>query len=425
MPSLALATGAGAAEGLDDYLKRLLLQREATRREADDAEQGRHNKASEVLTGRQIDETARTRDEATAGRIAASAAADADRNANQVRQTSVLRPIGTPVTEEEYKNEVGNGMPSGLYQQQTPFGPVHDPKMTDPNLPKTDLPTLPVQRTWTGTAEERHQRDVLNKPPKDTADQVRKYVVDGQEVEGIADRDTHKITALTGPLTGQDITQRARPYEAPQIQVVQSGDTYATVDKRAGTSRPVNGPDGQPLALATTSSTRTMTEGAEKMKGLPDYVERLASRIPDQMFGVVGSRLRELGNKAGSLEEFEALLNDGQATAGLDANAANFMSTLGLLTSGIARVHGGARGGGSIQMMQYMKGILGGVASRQMLHGRLQAAKTILRMYAEGKVPDDDLVTGDTSQPDAGGLPQVGGQFNGGTVRKVTPVPAQ
>jgi hypothetical protein len=50
-----------------------------------------------------------------------------------------------------------------------------------------------------------------------------------------------------------------------------------------------------------------------------------------------------------------------------------FASSLALMASGAGRVHGGARGGGSIAMIKYMKGLVSGVGSRGTFTGRMDS----------------------------------------------------
>ena len=111
------------------------------------------------------------------------------------------------------------------------------------------------------------------------------------------------------------------------------------------------------------------------------------------LFGPAQSRIRELAAKigtTGSPEEVEKnFKNFADAVASdpdinTDALVGEFTTTLGLLASGVGRVHGGARGGGSIEMIKYMKNLLSSDSSLPMFKARLDAVEHLLRKYAAG-----------------------------------------
>ena len=60
----------------------------------------------------------------------------------------------------------------------------------------------------------------------------------------------------------------------------------------------------------------------------------------------------------------------------------NFSADLSLLISGTARVHGGARGGGSIQMIAYMKAVMSDTSTLKMFLGRMDSVEYLLGNYS-------------------------------------------
>ena len=57
---------------------------------------------------------------------------------------------------------------------------------------------------------------------------------------------------------------------------------------------------------------------------------------------------------------------------------------MGLLATGAARVHGGARGGGSPIMLEHFKKILSDASSLPMFEGRMKGLSSFMTTYAGG-----------------------------------------
>lgn len=433
MPSPILGTAAGAGEGLETLLQRLMAEEELRQRQQAQEEASRHNRASEVLTGRQIDETAQARSEATAARIASDKATAGDRQDRAIQTRVQLRPIGAPVPVQE----VGEDMQSGVSLSNFEFGapgqtptvlaPIHDPISGERVGPSGREDAERAQASnpfaqWRGS-----QGQITAAQNADTAaqnagaagaDTIRKYTIPGQGVvEAFVDPRTHEMVLRDGT----PLPQNAVPYEAPpNMQIIQTDQGLQRVNPRGGVASPVLDSSGNTVQPPATATSRAMQEGAQKLLNLPDRVEALADVLGPDQFGIVASRMRQLALRVGSVEEFNAGM--GEVTAGLDRTAARFATELGLLASGLGRVHGGARGGGSIQMITYMRSLLGDIGTMDVLKGRLDAARDILGMYAKGEMPPDSTLDTPANRV-GGGLPAVGGTFNGGRVISVTPVP--
>jgi hypothetical protein len=189
-----------------------------------------------------------------------------------------------------------------------------------------------------------------------------------------------------------------RPQQ-PQIVVVQTADGPMAYTKGGGAA-PITGPEGKPIAPQVTGTTRTMMEGAQMLQPHVARVDTIAQELDKRgLFGVVMSRAREAATKVGTidagdfdkssaqLQEFAAAFNaavDADPRLSTDAMVGQFATELGLLASGAGRVHGGARGGGSIQMIDYMKSLLSQSSTYQMFHGRMTGLDSFIGDYAKG-----------------------------------------
>lgn len=135
-----------------------------------------------------------------------------------------------------------------------------------------------------------------------------------------------------------------------------------------------------------TGTTRTMMEGAKMILPRIDDVVNEA-KVLDQGggFGVVMSRVRQLGQKVGTEpEELMKLIADDPEIKNMGPLAGKFATEVGLMASGVGRVHGGARGGGSITMVNYMKSLLNDSADLPTFLGRMDGAKSYMEDYAAG-----------------------------------------
>jgi hypothetical protein len=158
-----------------------------------------------------------------------------------------------------------------------------------------------------------------------------------------------------------------------------------------------------------------MMEGAKMLQPHIDDLKDQASSLDQAgMFGPVMSRIRHLSEKAGTLDELNDLIA-ADPELSKDRRIGRFSTSLGLLATGAGRVHGGARGGGSPQMLLHFKQLLNDSSSLEMFLGRLDAVDDYMGGYA----------TGPSGAGGAGGgsVPSVGGTFQGGKVLKVTPIP--
>jgi hypothetical protein len=150
-----------------------------------------------------------------------------------------------------------------------------------------------------------------------------------------------------------------------------------------------------------TNQTKVMMEGAQTALPHVDKLMTQAQGIANKnMFGPVMSRLREAASKLGttgtpediqkSLDQFGATITSDPNLTG-DFAVGQFTANLAFMASLFGRIHGGARGGGSIQMINYMKTVLSASGSFDDFAGRMNTLKDYLVGYAAGPVqPTND-----------------------------------
>ena len=133
-----------------------------------------------------------------------------------------------------------------------------------------------------------------------------------------------------------------------------------------------------------TNQSKFMRESAQSILPMIDKVQTLGQQI-DQMglMGTVGGRERRLAAGESAAASLMGLTPEQRKTVG------EFASAAGLLNSGVARAHGGARGGGSIQMIEQMEKLLDAKNKDLPTYlGALQGARDWMQNYADmgGKI---------------------------------------
>jgi hypothetical protein len=140
---------------------------------------------------------------------------------------------------------------------------------------------------------------------------------------------------------------------------------------------------------------------AQRMEPKVDIIKREAAELERRgLFGPIMGRIRDLSQKVGTTGDYQdvassfqnhavALTSDPQLTSksgdiSNDYWVSKFLSDLAFLTSGTGIVHGGQRGGGSIQMVNYMKSILGaGPSTLSSFNAKMDSAAELLHTYAQ------------------------------------------
>lgn len=392
-----LAVGAGAGAGLEDYLARLLAEKQQ-------AEVTRHNMASEDLQGRNLDLSSQYRRDSLQ-----------DRRDAQTDRTLAMRGIGDEVTPDQMARETAAGAPSSLYQKTAPtsvlkmstFQDLPPEQRPTPPASTPEIPAQPSSILFKGTGMQRHQAEQdklaqarIDKPTGGGGynAEVKTVTFQGKPVDANYDPRTQRYT-----YKGQDITQDVGHYEkppSPDRVLIQSGENYIP---RADATSTIK--SGGTVPLPSPAATRQRMNMADKVKShIPETVDLLEEADKKGLLGPLMGRWNDLvTNRLGSSGNPDTDELTGQLAFNLSG-----------LRTGFANVHGGARGGGSIQMAQMWKDIFDAKQmSKERLLGALKAEQKWLETYG---TPTAGGANG------GGGLPSVGDTFQGGKVLKVTPL---
>jgi hypothetical protein len=414
MPSSWLATGAGAADGLEKLLARLRAEELLN-------EQKRSNRADEDFRNRQLQEQTATRNDTL--RLNEQYRRDTleQRGLESLdKQHAALGP-GDRVKAPTKSAMVDRGYPETLFEniktlESKQTGGYMSPDRAE-GAAKTDasLPESTDEFLFEGTAAQRFNQQkedndlftALHSKTSDKAPHVETVKYHGGPVDASWDPDTLRYT-----YRGKDITDEVDHYEkppAPDRVLIQSGDSY--IPRPVATDRFNR---GENIPLPTTSSTRTMSEGAKMLQPKIEAAQQDAIELDKQgLFGPVMSRVRQALTQAGTIDQFtQAISSDPELSK--DRLVGRFATRLGLLATGAGRVHGGARGGGSPQMYAHFKEMLGDASSLQMFLGRLDAVDDFMGTYAEGPNADHTTETPSTG----GGTGRVYYDADGNPVRK-------
>lgn len=153
-----------------------------------------------------------------------------------------------------------------------------------------------------------------------------------------------------------------------------------------------------------TNSSQTMMEGAKMLRPHITELKDQATQLEkDGLFGPIMGRIRNAASKIGTTgtpEEIESSLQQfadnimSDPSLNQDARVGQFATMLGLTASAAGRVHGGARGGGSIQMINYMKSLLSSDSTLPMFLGRLNALDAVMKGYEVGPNGDGSTIKG-------------------------------
>lgn len=360
MPSL-LSMGAGASEGLDNVLQRMLLEAKLKADQENQAghlaETSRHNLAEEDLQGRQhqlmsTDTQARIREQQ-----ARDEAATQDRKSGLLRMRTEMRPIGAMVSPQEKEQEIQGGIPSGLYGQEQP------PSMG------MSTPTGEVGPSEQGS------------PWKGTQDQITKAAASGKhgEDKGVV-RETEKglmriyADGTSEPVVdGQGSTLKG--FHAPvQPIVVNTGTGPSLVDRGKGTAKNIIGPDGQPVSAPESAQTKNRRDMADAVGSHFDDVSSLLDEADQKgLLGPMAGRtfVEFMSGKVGST-----------GNAANDELLGELRTQLGMIRTGVASLHG--RTGANVGIAKDIeKKMDEGYMDPAMIRGALKGLKSWVDKYAK------------------------------------------
>lgn len=337
--------GAGASEGLDKVLERMLMEEKMKQAAASDtahlAETSRHNLAEEDVQSRQhqlmsMDTQARIR-----ASEASSRATEAGRVRDDGRATAEAIPGNTMVPETD---------PAVGLMQNAGMGSILRGIKARP-----EVTTGPMQE-----GETRAEVPVDSVLKMRTAAQGEKAVADTRQQSEFDERVRHDKALENKP-------------PAPAVSFITTDDGVMRADRRGGNATPVNGPDGKPL--------------------LPKSSAQVLNRR--DMAGSVGSHFQEtsdlldeadkrglLGPMAGrTFAEFMGGKIGSTGNAHDDELLGDLRMSLSMLRSGTASLHGrsGANAGIAKEIERKMDE---GFMDPNMIRGSLKSLKSWVDKYA-------------------------------------------
>lgn len=358
----ALAAGAGASEGLHEYLAQLLREKQIADEQKRTAESGRHNLAEEGLSGRTIDENAKYRQaQQEANKIAADRLETTRREAesNRIRddQRAGLDDLipGASISIPTRNSAVKTG--AALPERFKPVVPYADDFMgpvneTGPQRGEVGSYTLEGQDKKAGAQGVIEQKT---------------YVLDGKPIDGFLNNRTGKILSKTG----EDITAKVDHYTAPDRTLIQTGEGY---DTRAHATSEIN--KGGNVPLATPAATRTREDLADRVSTHFDDIQQMLDEANKKgVLGPIAGRTYNdfLAGKIGTTGD-----------AATDELLGELRQNLSLARSGLAQLHG--RGGANVGIVQGLeKNMDAGHMSYDELKGSLKAMKSWVDTYAKKK----------------------------------------
>lgn len=361
-----LSLGGGASEGLDTILARMMLQQRQ-------AEVERAARADEGLKGRQIDESAAQRKLAQASLDQSRSDTEESRKRDDVRGILSMRQAGTEIDPATYDYETKHGAPSDFYLKEAKYAPDFE----GPTQDARDTQTIKFRGVRTpNQPTDTNQEKTYKLTDPVLAKSLGKKV--GEVIDASYDPKTTKIS-----YRGVDVTSGVDHYEkppAPDRVLIQSGPGYVT---REDATKTLKG--GGTVPLATTSSTRTMQEGASMVQPHINDIKTQAEDLDKAgLFGPVMSRLRDIATHVGSIDEFWDSASSDPELQKMDKRAGRFATSLGLLASGAARVHYGGRAGSSPEAIKGFKAMMSDAGTLDLFEGRIEGLDDFLTTYAAG-----------------------------------------
>lgn len=361
-----LSLGGGASEGLDTVLARMMAeqkQREVERAALKDEE----------IRRQQIEESAATRKQAQISLDASRDVAAENTRADNVRGILGMRQAGTEVDPATYDYETKHGAPPDFYLKEAKYAPDFEGPTQDPR--DTQVIKFKGVRTPNQTADSNQEHTYKITDPA-LAKQFGKKV--GDVIDASYDPKTRQVL-----YRDLNVTNGVDHYEkppAPDRVLIQTGSGYET---RADATKKLQ--TGGTVPLATTSSTRTMQEGASMVQPHIDSIKAQAEDLDKAgLFGPVMSRLRDIATHVGSIDEFWDSASSDPELQKMDKRAGRFATSLGLLASGAARVHYGGRAGSSPEAIKGFKAMMSDAGTLDLFEGRIQGLDDFLTTYAAG-----------------------------------------
>lgn len=356
MPSLALGTAAGAGGPLADILDRIAREQAMREGQRRLEEEVRSHLSNETLRRREIDQMAS--DRGASRDIASQAQSNLERSRldTEAKSRIALRTIGSSMTSEERTSDRGQA-PESAYQFQPQNMGASVQGNPELGQPGGELGPTPTGFKWMGTEPQLQAQQRIDKPSG------------SDNVLTSTDKGLRMRSDVIKGLKGGEIIQ---PFVPPDRTVMSTAEGFIPrPDVTAAAKR------GEPLQQVEPAAIRTRKDMATRVKEhVPDAMDLIEEADKRGLLGPALGRWADLlANKLGSTgnEDDDDLM--GQLSFVLSG-----------LRTGFANVHGGARGGGSIQMAAMWKEVFDSKQmSKARLMGALKEEQKWLTGYAGGK----------------------------------------
>lgn len=400
-----LAMGAGASEGMEALLTRLLNEQKVAQSQQQINESGRHNLATEGQASRALDindafrrdnmaTTAQTRADTNATTQRNNQNADLEKKAGLQRQVIAMRPIGSNVTPEEAAADKEIGVSRGSYGDFNPGDITGQDLQMGGTKPQT-----PTGMQWRGTQDQITAAANAAKPKAEGADNIEETpdglvrILPNGKVEPVLDAGGKQVKKFHAP-------------PAPAISVVQSDQGPQVVDRRTGTGKSIIGENKEPLGSMPTSQERNASASYRKIKPIVSKINELSAKINISQ-GLMATAAGTAGKAAAKLNYDDDIAEYTSLVEAFTPLVARAMGHVGVLTE---------------PDVQSAKAMFPKPTESKSLRDR--KAITLAQLFEgieEASMPHSR--SGDSGAEKSGdGVPTVGGTFNGGKVLKVTPI---
>lgn len=376
MPSNALGMGVGAGAGLQQLLTQLMAE-DQIRRQKDQFAQTQ----GETVRSHMADEDYKNRalQSTVADREANQSALAADRQGRleettraNARQEDVNRPIGTTVPFTK--------IPAG--SDQTMWDKTPGPKVSKISGFKLSTPgeSVAPDQAVVKTPE---PPSALDAPDMATFKGTQNNILNAGKADDARDKAN---TAAEAKVKELEIRAGA----------AQTAAERASVQNELSRAQADLARYKQKTTSSLSSASKTQAQNASNVMSHLDDIDHEVENIDKMgLLGPVGGRWADF--LAGKIGSADIAASPDQQEA-LD----EFRTDIGLLKSGMAMVHGGARGGGSIAMVQRMDALINAAQmNKPLLQGSLNSFRKWLKTYAEQGGADTGAPSGGSGGGDA------------------------
>lgn len=388
----------GAAEGLQDYLLQMLREDQLEEEKKRGVEGKRHNEATEKLSERTIAENAEYRKtQQESNRLVAQRQAEQQRNLEANRSRDDIRAglddlmPGVTITPQTRDSAVraGAALPErfkGVIPYDDDFmGPINE---TGPQ--RGEIGSYELQGSPKANTETSLQRDT--------------YLIGGKPEDVFINPKTREMHLVrTGELVPEGAAQHYEKPPAPDRVLIQTGDGFMRRPDAAKTLA-----DGGDVPLPDTAATR---DRKERVGGMVPFLKRMRQYSD------------EIITKVGPEQRLDAIKRGAETVFGQDPDFKVFQDFRNSLSVMLSVAQQGSRPSDADVFRAALPMVPNPYADTK--ESAARKWDMIFSMFSRDLSPEMKAELGITDESGAGqtgGVPVVGGMFNGGKVLKVTPI---